>query len=383
MVVGGGAAGYAVAEGLQQNGYTGRLTIVCDETVPYDRPPLSKEVLSGAWDPPRAELLAARRIAAMNPEVMTGVCATSVDTDQHRVELSDGTSLDFDALAVATGISPRRIPHPDVPNIRVLRTLNDSLTLHSLLADKSPRLLVIGAGFLGLEVAATANGLGADVTVVEPVPGPPLATRVGTTAAELLLAAHLAHGIRIHTGVGVADLVAEADGPIRAELTDDTHRTADVVLIAVGSTPNTQWLHDSGLTINNGLTCDEFCNAGPGVWGAGDVASWFHVGYQQRLRLEHRTNAHEHGYAVGRNILGANEPFTPVPYFWTDQYDVRIQLAGVIPPDARSEIVEGTPGDNKFVEAFMTTAGQVAGVLAWNAPRLLAQHRRDLVPVPV
>ncbi|MEY2474632.1 MAG: hypothetical protein QOK28_3961 [Actinomycetota bacterium] len=378
VIVGAGAAGYAVAEGLHQNGFDGTLTIVGEETdAPYDRPPLSKEILSGAWEVPRAELITHRRIAPMNPQLLTGVRATGLDVDGHRVALDDGRTLDYDAVVIATGITPRQLPHPDAPNVRVLRTLQDSLALRALIAEGSPRLVVVGAGFLGLEVSATARKLGADVTVVEPIPGPPLASRIGDVAGRRLLALHEANGVRIHTGVGV-DTITES-GVVRS---DGASHEADVILIAVGSTPTTAWLEGSGLTIDNGVVCDEYCAAAPGVWAAGDVASWFHQGYAQRMRLEHRTNAQESGHAVAKNVLGMAEPFVPVPYFWTDHYDVRVQLAGVIPRDATVDIVEGEAGADKFVQTY-SVHGEVAGVLAWNAPRLLAQHRRDLVPIPL
>ncbi|HVV37834.1 MAG TPA: FAD-dependent oxidoreductase [Acidimicrobiales bacterium] len=377
VIVGAGAAGYAVAEGLHQNGWAGALTIVGAETeTPYDRPPLSKEILSGAWEVPRAELIAHRRIAPMNPEIRSGIAAESLDAANHSVLLTDGSRLEYDALVVATGITPRQLPHPDAPTIHVLRTLSDSLGLRAAItAREHTRLVVVGAGFLGLEVAATARGLGAEVDVVEPVPGPPLASRIGDAAANKLLALHESRGVRIHTGIGVETI--EASHVIRA---DGVTHDADVILIAVGSTPTTEWLNGSGLEIGNGLICDEYCHAGHDVWGAGDVASWMHVGYGQRMRLEHRTNAQEQGHAVAKNILGANEPFTPVPYFWTDQYDARVQLAGVMPPGADVSVVEGDVESDQFVQAY-SVAGNVAGVLAWKAPRLLAQYRRDLAPI--
>jgi NADPH-dependent 2,4-dienoyl-CoA reductase/sulfur reductase-like enzyme len=376
VIIGAGAAGYAVAEGLHQGGFDGRLTIVGEETdAPYDRPPLSKEILSGAWEVPRAELIAHRRIAPMNPELITGVAAESLNAAEHAVLLTDGRTLEYDALVVATGITPRQLPHPDAPNIRVLRTLSDSLALRALIAERSPRLVVVGAGFLGLEVAATSRGLGAEVTVVEPVPGPPLASRIGDAAAIRLQQLHAEHGVTIHTGVGV-ETITET-GVVRS---DGESHDADVIFIAVGSTPTTEWLNGSGLSIDNGLVCDEYCHAGHDVWGAGDVASWMHVGYGQRMRLEHRTNAQEQGHAVAKNILGANEPFTPVPYFWTDQYDARVQLAGVIPRNAEIAVVEGDVNSDQFVQTY-SVGGQVAGVLAWKAPRQLAQYRRGLVPI--
>ena len=383
VIVGTGAAGYAVAEGLLTNEFAGTVTLVGEETgEPYDRPPLSKEILSGKWDPPRAALIASRRIVPMNPTIVTGVRATALDVANHRVTLSNGTALAYDALVVATGVKPRRIPHPDMPNIHVLRTLNDSLGLRAQLIDGNPRLVVVGGGFLGLEVAATARALGVDVTVVEPIPGPPLASRIGDVAASKLLALHEANGVRVHTGIGVADFASDSGRVITVSLTDGASIEADVVVIAVGSLPMTDWLAESGLTIDNGLICDEFCAAGRGVWAAGDVASWHHARYNRRLRLEHRTNAQEQGYAVARNILGAHEAFVPIPYFWTDHYDVRIQLSGIIPENAIGAIVEGDPGESKFVQTY-SDGDELFGVLAWNAPRLMAEYRKQLLPTIV
>ena len=379
VIVGAGAAGYAVAEGLHQNGFDGKVAIVGEETDdPYDRPPLSKEILSGAWEVPRAELITHRRIAPMNPEILRGVGAQALDAANHTVALTDGRTLEYDALVVATGITPRQLPHPECPSIHTLRTLQDALALRAALtAHEHPDLVIVGAGFLGLEVGATARGLGANVTVVEPVPGPPLASRIGTVAAERLLSLHERHGVTIHTGIGV-EHVNESD----VVRTDGVVHDAHVILIAVGSTPTTEWLNGSGLSIDNGLVCDEFCHAGNDVWGAGDVASWLHLGYGQRMRLEHRTHAQEMGHAVAKNMLGANEPFTPIPYFWTDQYDVRVQLAGVIPRDATVELVEGDVAGDKFVQTYAAPGG-VTGVLAWNSPRQLAQYRRELRPIPL
>ena len=378
VIVGTGAAGYAVGEGLHTAGFKGRVTFVGEETgEPYDRPPLSKEVLSGAWDRERAALIAAKRAAPLGPEVITGVRAASLDVDGHRVELSDGRSLAYDALVVATGVKPRRIPHPDLPNIHVLRTMDDSLALRARLVG-NPRLLIVGGGFLGLEVAATARQLGATVTVVEPIPGAPLASRIGVVAATKLNEVHSANGVQIRTGIGVADLAAGDGDAVRATLSDESTVEADVVLIAVGSVTATDWLTESGLTLDNGVVCDEYCRAGADVWAAGDVASWYHSGYDQRLRLEHRTNAQEQGLAVARNILGAAEPFRPVPYFWTYQYDARIQMHGHIVEIENNEIVEGALADEKFVETF-SHAGRVTAVLGWNSARSMAGHRKQLL----
>ncbi|MEY2469794.1 MAG: hypothetical protein QOF21_2492, partial [Actinomycetota bacterium] len=227
-------------------------------------------------------------------------------------------------------------------------------------------------------VAATARKLDANVTVVEPVPGPPLASRIGTAAATKLLAIHVANGVQIHTGIGV-ESIAQLDGDtVQAVLSNGDTVEADVVLIAVGSVPTTDWLESSGLAVDNGLICDEYCSAGHDVWGAGDVASWQHVGYDRRLRLEHRTNAQEQGLAVAANVVGTREPFVPVPYFWTNQYDVRVQMHGVVTDTADTEIVEGGPDEDSFVQTF-SNAGRVTAALGWNAARRMAEYRKQLL----
>lgn len=379
VIVGTGAAGYAVAEGLHSAGFGGAVTLVGEELdEPYDRPPLSKEVLSGAWDRERAALIGAKRAAPLNPRVLTGVQAMSLDVEGHRLALSNGERLDYDSIVIATGVTPRRLEYSDSANIRVLRTMDDALALRALLGG-NPRLLVVGGGFLGLEVAATARGLGATVTVVEPIPGPPLASRIGTVAATKLQAVHADRGVEIHTGVGVSALEAEAGGtPVHATLGDGTTVEADVVLIAVGSVPATQWLESSGVELANGVVCDEFCSAGNDVWAAGDVASWLHVGYDLRMRLEHRTNAQEQGLAVGRNIVGPRVAFTPVPYFWTNQYDVRIQVHGHVVDLDHAEVTEGDSADSSFVQTF-SEHGRVTAALGWNAARLMAGYRKQLL----
>jgi 3-phenylpropionate/trans-cinnamate dioxygenase ferredoxin reductase component len=184
------------------------------------------------------------------------------------------------------------------------------------------------------------------------------------------------HGVRVQTGVGV-DEIGAAKGDTFLSLSDGSRLDADVVLLSIGAAPVVGWLENSGLPLDNGLVCDEFCHAGHGVWGAGDVASWHHLGYGRRLRLEHRTNAQEQGQHVAANILGANEPFKPVPYFWTDHYDARIQVGGIIPPEAVAEVVEGDPDEASFVKTF-SVDGRMVGVLGWNAARAAMSYRRQL-----
>jgi NADPH-dependent 2,4-dienoyl-CoA reductase/sulfur reductase-like enzyme len=393
VVVGTGAAGFAVAEQLRRDGYTGELTLYGSESgLPYDRPPLSKQVLAGDWEPERATLLDRARIDALGVRIVEDTVVTGLDTEAHTIATGEGDEHSFDAAVVATGVTPRELPHEDLANVNVLRTMGDALRLRELLAP-GHRLVIVGAGFLGLETAATARSLGCEVTVVEPLPEP-LANRIGATAAALLLAMHRQQGVRVITGTGVVSLHGHAGEPespfigssgepghavpVReVELTDGTTLEADSVLVAIGCEPRLDGLTDGGLFADDGVVCDELCRAAPGVWAAGDVARWFHTGLDRHVRLEHRTNATQQGQAVARNILGADEPFVPVPYFWTDHFGKRIQLTGVLPEDVEEELAEGSPEDGSFVLTFRS-GGAVVGALGWNAARQFTGYRREL-----
>lgn len=396
VVVGNGAAGIGVAQFLRAEGYEGLITIVGDEVAePYDRPPLSKQVLTGVWAPDRAALLPRVRLEALQARFRTGTAAVGLDLDGHRVHLQDGSHVDYDQVVVATGVRPREISHESLTNVFVLRTLQHALKLRTALSTPGTKLVVIGGGFLGLEVASSARLMGAEVTVVEPVPGILLRSRIGETAAAKLQAMHKRHGVRLITGVGVVALAGRPEdlsssfakaieepwqsAAVRAvELTDGTALEADVVLVAIGCTPNVEWLDGSGLTLDNGIVCDESCSAAIDVWASGDVARWLHLGVGRHVRLEHRTNATEQGQAVARNMLGHDEPFVPVPFFWTDHYDVKIQFAGFLPPDAEFEVVEGCADGRSFVLRIYKH-GVFVGVLGWNSPRKLLLHREALL----
>ena len=373
VIVGTGAAGYAVAEGLQIRGFTGHVTLVGDETGdPYDRPPLTKEILSGKWEPERAELLAAKRVAGLNPTIITGVSAQSVDIDAQQLTLTDGRMMGYDALVVATGVYPRTLPFPAGANVHVIRTMSQSLALRAQLTEGA-RLVVVGGGFLGLEAAATARALGAQVNVVEPIPGAPLANKISDVAASKLLTLHTDHGVQIRTGIGVESI--EVDG---VKLSDGSRLEADVVLVSIGAAPVVGWLEGSGLPLDNGLVCDAGCYAGNNVWGAGDVASWMHTGYERRLRLEHRTNAAGARPARCRQHPRRRRAVPPGAVLLDRSVRRAVQVAGLIPPDATGEVVEGDPDAESFVQTF-SVDGRMVGVLGWNAARVAMQYRRKLV----
>ncbi|MCW2511147.1 MAG: ferredoxin reductase [Mycobacterium sp.] len=375
VVVGASAAGLSVAETLRRDGFAGSVTLVGEEDLPYDRPPLSKEVLAGTWSEDRVMLRDSATIDAMDVDLRLGVRAERVDTTTQTVELSDGSRVDYRDLVIATGVRPRRLPDANgIAGVHVLRTLEDARRLRSAVAG-GPRVVIVGAGFLGAEVASVARTAGATVTLVSDVDAP-LSDVLGRDLGRLLIDVHTEHGVVVRTGVKVGAIVAEDGRVTGVQLADGSRLPADVVLVSIGSLPNVEWLADSGIPIGNGVLCDEFCRAAPGVWAAGDVASWYHVGIGERVRLEHRTNAAEQGMAVARNILaGANPtPFVPVPYIWSDQYDLKIQIYG-LPRGAESfTVTDGSLADRKLVGVYGTD-GRVRAAVGINMIRPLRAAR--------
>ncbi len=377
VLVGASAAGLTAADALRREGFTGTLTLVGDELwAPYDRPPLSKQVLAGSWEPERTVLRQEADLQRLKLDLRLGCRATGLDPAARTVTLADGDRLRYDGLLLATGLRPRRLPFGhDLAGVHVLRTLDDALTLRAQLGA-GPRVVVIGAGFLGSEIAATARGLGLDVTLVDTEPTP-LARQVGTWVGGLVADLHRDHGVRLHLGRGVTDVTGER-GRVTAVLLDDgTRLPADVVVVAIGSVPAVDWLAGSGLPLGDGVRCDSHCRAAPGVYAAGDVANWPDPATGGRVRLEQRMNATEQSRAAVRNLLagpGDAVPYTPVPFGWTDQYDAKIQFHGRCPADAQVECVDGDPRARSFV-ALYRLHGRVVGALGWNRVRALREYR--------
>ncbi|PJN31019.1 FAD-dependent oxidoreductase [Streptomyces sp. CB02959] len=376
-MVGASAAGLTVAETLRRRGWDGHLALIGEESrPPYDRPPLSKQILTGAWEPERAALRSLPDLARLRADLRLGQRAAALDVPGRRVRLAGGESIGFDALVIATGVAPRRLAGSDLAGVHVLRTLDDAIALRAALRA-GPRVVVVGAGFLGTEVAAAARTMGLEVTVIEPEPVPvrrPFGDRIGALVAEL----HRDHGTHLRCGVPVRRLRGAGGRVTGVDLGDGTTLPADIVVLALGATPATGWLAGSGLELGDGVECDACCQAAPGIYAAGDVASWPNAHFGTRMRLEHRMNATEQAMAAAGNLLGDATPFAPVPYFWTDQYDTRIQAYGIFPPDAEMRIVHGAPSDGHFTAAY-SHHGNVVGVLGWNAPRQARTLRRLVV----
>ncbi|MGC7094315.1 NAD(P)/FAD-dependent oxidoreductase [Amycolatopsis lurida] len=376
LVAGASAAGLATAEALRRKGYTGELTLLGDEPhVPYDRPPLSKQVLAGAWQPERAHLRTREVLGALDAELLLGDAAVSLDVENRTVHTETGRALAADAIVLATGVRPRTLPGQDgLRGVHVLRSLDDALALRAeLLATR--RLLVVGDGVLGAEIAATARGLGVEVVLAGPQAAP-LAAQLGPLASGLLAELHNENGVKLRLGAGVDGLTADDGQVTGARLSTGEVLEADLVVVALGAVPCTDWLEDSGLVLGNGVVCDSRCRAAEGIYAAGDVARWHHEHLGSLLRLENRTNATEQALAVAANVLGADRPYTPIPYFWTDQFDAKLQIHGVLTADAEATVVEGDPAARRFVARY-ERHGKAVGVLGWNMPKQARLHRQQ------
>ena len=373
VIVGASLAGLRTVEGLRRTGFDGRVTLVGDEGhLPYSRPPLSKQILAGTWEPERARLRSCADLEGLGVELRLGVRARSLDTVRRVVAVGDdgGEELAYDALVVATGASPRRLPGDDLDGVHVLRTVDDAEALRDALAT-AHRLAVVGGGFIGAEVAAVARERGLEVTVVEPLAAPMvrgLGTELGTVAGAL----HVEHGVDLRCGVGVVALRG-CDRVTGVELSTGDVVDADVVVVGIGVVPNTAWLEGSGLVLDDGVVCDETLAAvgADDVWAAGDVARWFHPVYGETVRFEHWTVAADHGRAVADNIVAAPEarrPHAPLPYVWSDQYGTKIQIAGRCGAEDDLDVVAGSVDDRRFV-AVRSHDGVVTGVVGFGSPR--------------
>lgn len=373
-------AGLRAAETLRGDGFDGSLVVIgAEERLPYDRPPLSKDVLAGKREPESIQLGDESLYEKLEIEWRLGCSATALDVTGRFVELGNGDRIPFDGLIIATGASPRRLPAtPDIGGIHVLRTLDDCLAIRVEL-DASPRVAIVGAGFIGSEVAATCRGRGLDVALIEALPVP-LAGALGSDMGAALSEIHRDNGVDLRCGVGVDAF----DGGKRVEricLADGSVIDADLVVVGVGVSPATGWLDGSGLDLSDGVVCDETCATGvPGIVAAGDVARWYNPLFGELMRVEHWTNAVDQGIAAAHRLLigdGTSEPFAPVPYFWSDQYDVKIQFVGRARPDDEVRVVHGSTEDRQFVTLY-GRAGRLVGALAVNRPRLLMDCRRML-----
>jgi 3-phenylpropionate/trans-cinnamate dioxygenase ferredoxin reductase component len=384
VVVGASLAGLRAAEELRHRGFDGRLTVVGDEEHrPYDRPPLSKQVLAGSWDLDRIELTVGAEggLDGLDVDWRLGTRATGLDPAGRRVTLAGGEDVPYDGLVIATGARPRALPGTgQLAGVHTLRTLDDCLAVRADLDAGARRVVVVGAGFIGSEVAATCRGRGCEVTVLEALPVP-LGRALGDEMGSAMGDLHRDHGVAVRLGVGVAGI--EGAGRVeRVRLADDTVVEADLVVVGIGVTPNTGWLEGSGLALDDGVVCDATTRAAPGIVAAGDVARWPSHRFGELMRVEHWDNAIAMGEHAARRLLedlagGAaspGEPYDPVPWFWSDQYDRKIQLAGRSADADEVRVVDGSVEERRFV-ALYRRGDRLIGALAMNRPRLLVTFR--------
>ena len=356
LVVGAGVAGTRAAETLRKEGYDGELTIVgAERHAPYHRPPLSKKLLTGKVERAGIDLAPQLDIEA---RVVREASAVGLDLRKCTVGVRDGDheqELGFDGLIIASGASPREWPGGPVPDgVFVLRTVDDCLAIRQRL-DANPRVVVIGGGFIGAEVAATSRSLGLDVVLVERAAGP-LLPALGDEMAQRYAELHRGHGVDVRPNMSVDSIVGE--GHVKGvRLTDGSEVKADLVIIGLGVAPSTEWLDGSGLQIDDGVLCDATCavEGTANVVAAGDVARWWHPLYETHMRIEHWDHAARQGAAAARTLLagpGQGDPYSEVPYFWSDQYDVKLQMFGVPRDYDTMQIIEGDADSWHFVAAY-------------------------------
>ncbi|KQY04907.1 pyridine nucleotide-disulfide oxidoreductase [Mycobacterium sp. Root135] len=373
VIVGGGLAASRTAEQLRRAEYTGPITLISDEDhLPYDRPPLSKEVLRAETDD--VTLKPAEFYEEKDITVLLGSAATSLDTTAQTLTLANGEVVSYDELVIATGLVPKRIPSfPDLEGVRVLRTLGESLALREH-AGTARNAVVIGAGFIGCEVAASLRSLGVAVALVEPQPTP-LASVLGEQIGQLVARLHRAEGVDVRCGVGVTEI--KGTGHVeKVVLSDGTELDADIVVVGVGSRPSTDWLEGSGVAVDNGVVCDVAGRtSAPNVWAIGDVASWRDA-LGDQVRVEHWSNVAEQARVIVPAMLGVDATSAvTVPYFWSDQYDVKIQCLGE--PEA-DDVVHLVADDGRKFLAYYERDGAVVGVVGGGMPGKVMKARAKI-----
>ena len=368
VVIGGGQAGAQALQSLRQGGYAGALTLVGDEpALPYQRPPLSKAYMKGEMTEERLYFRPAPWYQDQNIEVILSTPAKSIDRANRTVELAHGGHLDYDALIIATGSRPRVLPikGATLHGVHDLRDLSDVERIRpNMIAGR--KMVIVGAGYIGLEAAAVARQMGLDVTVLEMAPRV-LARVTSPVMSEFFETEHRAQGVQILTGARLDHLDGDGDKVTAAILADGTRIDADIVLVGIGILPNEELAKDAGIACNNGILVDRDARTSdPRVFAAGDCASRPLVHYGRSGRLESVHNAIEQGKLAAAAILGKPRPAEDCPWFWSDQYDLKLQIAG-LSQDYDEIVVRGDPKDRKFA-AFYLRNGTLIAVDAINSP---------------
>ncbi|WP_433374061.1 NAD(P)/FAD-dependent oxidoreductase [Actinoplanes sp. CA-142083] len=355
VVVGGGLAGAKAVETLRDEGFEGQVTLLGTETeIPYERPPLSKGLLLGSDSVDSTYVHTAEWYPEHNVTLRGGTTVTSIDRAAKLLRLDGGEEIAYEKLLLATGSSPRPLPVPGGHRALLLRTLGDSQRISDAVTGSS-RVVVVGAGWIGLEVAAAARSRGATVDVVE-VADLPLVNVLGPEIAEVFAGLHRANGVTLHLG---AQVEAVEEGSVR--LADGTTLAADVVIAGIGVTPNVGLAADAGLEVDNGVLVDRrLATSDPDIFAAGDIANVDHPYLRQRVRVEHWATALNSGPVAAKAMLGQDVSYDKLPYFYTDQFDLGMEYTGWVPPGAKAEVVvRGDLATREFI-AFWLVDGKVA-----------------------
>ncbi|MGL4305911.1 MAG: NAD(P)/FAD-dependent oxidoreductase [Mycobacteriaceae bacterium] len=378
VIVGGGLGAVRTAEELRRQGYSGSLRILSAENhLPYDRPPLSKDMIQGKH--PELELKSAAFYQENNIELSLGARAVGLDSEQKVVLLEDGTKVLYENLVIATGLKPRKIAGlPNLSGVYDIRSRDDAQAVLTALPG-SRRALIVGAGFIGCEVAASLRTHAIEVTIIEPQEYP-LASVLGPTVGSIIANLHRTHGVDVRTGVGL-ELLVGSSSVQAAQLTDGSRVEADLVVVGIGSIPVTDWLQGSGIALGNGVLCDNNGRTSiDNVWAIGDVAAWQNdIGSstESHKRVEHWSNVAEQAQIMVPALLGCEGPSIAdiVPYFWSDQYDVKIQALGRPEPDDVVHVIREDEG--KFL-AYFEREGKLEGVVGIGLPAQVMKMRAQI-----
>jgi NADPH-dependent 2,4-dienoyl-CoA reductase/sulfur reductase-like enzyme len=374
-VVGASLAGIRTVEALRRQGFNGRITVIgAEDEPPYDRPPLSKQFLVDDWEDQKLALCR-NGLDELKADWRLGMRAESLDPKTSTLHLADGSAIEADAIVIATGMEARRLPFgQDLEGVFELRTLSDARGLRAGLA-RAEHAVIVGAGFIGMEVAASCRKKGLEVAVVEPLEAP-LVRGLGPVLGERVAKRHREEGVVFHLGTGVEGF--EGQGRVSGvQLTTGEIVPADLVVVGVGAAPATDWLDGSGLEIDNGVLCDATGATGrKDVFAVGDCARWSNSHYEERPRFEHWTSAVEQSEIVAQSIVKGEAPdFAPIPYVWSDQFDLRIAIAGELTPGDDMHICLGALEEDRFLALFGRD-GKLVAAVGLGRPRQLNASRR-------
>jgi len=376
VIVGGGECGARAAFALREGGYAGPVTVIGAEPhLPYERPPLSKEAMAADEEPAPKTIASAARLASANIVVLPDTAAEAIDPEARTVKLVDGVITHYDKLLVATGSESRHLPLAGPPGGRIayLRTFDEAVRIRRALAAQR-HVVIIGGGFIGLEVAASARRRGASVTVIEAL-SRVLSRVVPEEIAAVVDARHRAAGVKIHCGIGVARIEEDAHS-VAITLSDGHHLGADFLLIGIGAVPVVNIAEVAGLHVANGIVVDErLRTSDPHIYAAGDCCSFpLSIYGGRRVRLESWRNAQDQGGLAARNMLGANEAISTLPWFWSDQYDLTLQIAGL--PDEGKHTVRRALGDDAFILFHLADDGRLVAASGIGRGNIVAKDIR-------